>query len=286
VPGKAIDRHSGGMRSSDNTITARDGAIVAAAERLVAAAATGVPCSPVRDLIGNDDLAAAYAVQRRVVAHRKAAGATVVGRKIGLTSPSVQRQLGVDQPDLGVLFDDMEFIDGAAIPCGALLQPRIEAEVAFVLGADLFDGPLDTAQVRGSIGYVLAALEICDSRIASWDISFGDTVADNASAGAYVLGAQRRTLDDVEPVDVVMSMAIDGHEVSAGNGSACLGDPIAAVAWLARTARELGQPLEAGQLILSGALGPIRPVGVGNVAVATLSGLGTVTTRFIEGDEA
>ncbi|MFI6179948.1 2-keto-4-pentenoate hydratase [Nonomuraea sp. NPDC051191] len=257
--------------------------IAAAAGRLTRAAASGVPCAPVRDLIGRDDLAAAYAVQAALTAARLAAGARITGRKIGLTSEAVQRQLGVDQPDFGVLFEDMAYADGAVIPAGRVLQPRAEAEIAFVLGSDLADGPLDARQVRDAVEYGVAALEICGSRIAGWDISFGDTVADNASAGAYVLGTERRTLEEFEPVDVVMSMSIGGQEVSTGTGAACLGDPIEAVVWLARTARDLGEPLRAGQVVLSGALGPMRPVTAGDTVTATLSGLGTVTAGFTEG---
>ena len=260
--------------------------IVAAADRLVSAAASGRPCAPIRHLIGADDLAAAYAVQQRVNEARQAAGAVVIGRKIGLTSAAVQQQLGVDQPDLGVLFDDMVFADGADIPMARLIQPKVEGEVGFVLGADLIDGPLDAAQVRDAIEYAVAALEICDSRIGDWDIRFGDTVADNASSGVYVLGTERRTLHEVEPVAVTMSMQIDDTEVSTGNGAACLGDPLEAVVWLARTARELGQPLKAGQVILSGALGPMAPVEAGSTVSVTVSGLGTVTARFVEGRQA
>ncbi|TSD98075.1 2-keto-4-pentenoate hydratase [Skermania sp. ID1734] len=271
------------MTESTTFAVASETDIVAAADRLANAAATGVPCAPVRDLIGSENLAAAYAVQRHLVTRRENSGASVVGRKVGLTSVAVQRQLGVDQPDLGVLFDDMAYADGDTVPIGTLLQPKVEAEVAFVLGADLVDGPLDAAQVRDAIDSVVAALEICDSRIASWDIRFADTVADNASSGAYVLGSQHFTLDDVEPVDVVMSMSIDGQEVSTGTGAACLGDPIAAVVWLARTARDFGQPLRAGQVVLSGALGPMASAAAGNHVTATLSGLGTVSVRFAEG---
>ncbi|MFE3293181.1 2-keto-4-pentenoate hydratase [Rhodococcus sp. NPDC059234] len=274
------------MNQPTNAVPAREADVAAAADRLTSAAAAGVPCAPVRDLIGSDDLAAAYAVQNRVNGLRQQAGAKVVGRKIGLTSVAVQQQLGVDQPDLGVLFEDMDFADGADIPMSRLIQPKIEGEVGFVLGADLIEGPLDAAQVRGAIDYAVAALEICDSRIENWDIRFGDTVADNASSGVYVLGTERRTLDEVEPVEVTMSMEVDGREVSSGNGAACLGDPIEAVVWLARTARELGQPLLAGQVILSGALGPMAPVGAGNTVTVTVSGLGTVTARFVEGKEA
>lgn len=268
------------MSQPSNSSTASETDIAAAADRLATAAATGVPCAPVRDLIGSDDLVAAYAVQRRVDEIRRNAGAVVVGRKIGLTSVAVQQQLGVDQPDLGVLYADMDFTGSDSIPMDRLIQPKVEAEVAFVLGADLVDGPLDSAQVRDAIEYSVAAIEICDSRVESWDIKFGDTVADNASSGVYVLGTERRTLDEVEPADVVMSMSVDGVEVSTGVGTACLGDPIEAVVWLARTARELGQPLTAGQVILSGALGPMAPVVAGNVVTVNVSGLGSVTTSF------
>jgi 2-oxo-3-hexenedioate decarboxylase/2-keto-4-pentenoate hydratase len=221
-------------------------------------------------------------VQLRLTAERIEAGATVTGRKIGLTSTAVQEQLGVDQPDFGVLFDDMEHADGAVVSAGAVLQPRVEAEIAFVLRADLAEGPLDDAQVREAIDYAVAAIEICGSRVADWDISFGDTVADNASAGGYVLGTQRVPLKGFDPVAAEMTMAIDGETVSTGSGAACLGDPVNAVVWLARQARELGAPLRAGQVILSGALGPMRPVRPGAAVHATVTGLGTVSVTFSE----
>ena len=261
--------------------SAVDAATVATAgDRLVAALTHGQPCAPVRDLIGAADVAAAYLVQEHLNASRTAAGARVVGRKIGATSAAVREQLGVDQPDFGVLFDDMGFADGAEIPAGRLLQPKVEAEVAFVLAEDLDEGPLDAAQVRGAIAYAVAALEIVDSRIQDWDISFADTVADNASSGLYVLGTQRRTLAEVEPVEVTMTLSIDGEQVSTGDGAACLGDPLTAVAWLAHQARTFGQPLRAGQVVLSGALGPMRPVVPGSTVVAEISGLGSVTAHF------
>ncbi|TWV53882.1 2-keto-4-pentenoate hydratase [Streptomyces misionensis] len=271
------------MDESNRLAPASPSDIAAAAERIAEALASGVPCAPVRDLIGRDDLAAAYAVQDRLTERRLAAGAAVVGRKIGLTSEAVQRQLGVDRPDFGFLFDDMAYAEGDTIPFGEVLQPRAEAEIAFVLGADLADGALTREQVAAAIAYAVPALEICGSRIAGWDISFGDTVADNASAGAYVLGEQRLGLDAFDPVAVAMTMTVNGEEVSTGSGADCLGDPVEAVVWLARTARELGEPLRAGQVVLSGALGPMRPVAAGDTVTATLSGLGAVTVRFSEG---
>lgn len=255
-------------------------AIAEAADRLIAAAGTLRPCAPVRDLIGADDVASAYRVQERFNAARIAGGAAVIGRKIGATSAAVQTQLGVDQPDFGVLFDDMRYGEDDVVPMGRLLQPKVEAEVAFVLAKDLAEGPLDVPQVRDAIDHAVAALEIVDSRIADWNITFGDTVADNASSGLFVLGSERRTLDEVEPAEVTMSMTIDGEEASTGNGAACLGDPLNAVAWLAHRAREFGEPLLAGQVILSGALGPMRPVAPGAVVTAHVSGLGSVTATF------
>ncbi|MFZ2511845.1 MAG: fumarylacetoacetate hydrolase family protein [Gordonia sp. (in: high G+C Gram-positive bacteria)] len=264
------------------SITERDAAEAQAAARLLAALQTRTACMPIRDLIGPTDLPAAYRVQERLTAGRVAGGARIIGRKIGLTSHAVQEQMGVDQPDFGVLFDDMAYTDGDAVPIDRLLQPKAEAEVAFVLKKDLGDGPLDTAQIADAIDYGVAAIEICDSRIDGWNIAFADTVADNASSGVYVLGTARKTLEEFAPVDVGMRMLINGVEVSTGNGAACLGDPLNAVAWLARAARDFGEPLRAGQVILSGALGPMRPLAAGDEVTVQISGLGEVTARFSE----
>lgn len=255
-------------------------AVAAATERLRAASRSGVPCAPVRDLIGSDDLAAAYAVQKAVALKRVADGAKKVGRKIGLTSTHVQQQLGVSQPDFGGLFDDMAYAGGDTIPLGAVLQPRVEAEVAFMLGSDLVDGPLEMADVRAAVAYAVPALEVCGSRIAGWDISFGDTVADNASSGVYVLGPRRVALGELEPREVEMTMSIDGTIASTGKGIDCLGDPLHALQWLALQSRDLGDPLRAGELVLSGALGPMRPVSPGSRVTATITGLGSVAVTF------
>jgi len=262
-----------------------DDVVATAAERLRDAAATRTPCAPVRDLIGATDVHAAYRVQSLLTAGRVAEGAQVVGRKIGLTSAAVQQQLGVDQPDFGVLFDDMAHLGGDTIPTARLLQPKVEAEVAFVLSADLADGPYDARSVRPAIAYAVAAIEVVDSRVRDWDISFADTVADNASSGLYVIGPDRRGLDELEPAEVTMQMSVDGEVVSAGQGTACLGDPLAAVAWLANAAVDHGDPLRAGQLVLSGALGPMYPVHPGAIVRAEITGLGAVTARFAAHDD-
>src|SRR4029450_6058177 len=164
--------------------------------------------------------------------------------------------------------------ESSVVPTSRLLQPRVEAEVAFVLREDLADGALSLERVRSAIDYAVAALEICDSRITDWDITFGDTVADNASAGLFVLGSQRRTLQEFRATGVTMTMPVTAQEMATGTGAACLGDPLIAVQWLARQARDLGEPLLAGQVILSGALGPMRPGLPGAATTPGLSGVG------------
>ena len=252
------------------------------ADLLTAATDTGSPISPVRHLIGGADIGLAYAVQQELVRRRRAGGGEVVGRKSGLTSPAVQQQLGVDQPDFGVLFADMDVSTEAEVPSDRLLQPKAEAEVAFVLKEDLTEGDLDEAQIRAAVDYAVAALEIVDSRIADWDISITDTIADNASSGLFVLGEQRLTLEELEPREVSMRLYADGELVSEGSGAACLGDPLNALAWLARTSLSFGEPLRAGQVILSGALGPMVPAVPGTRIRAEISSLGQVAAGFSE----
>jgi 2-keto-4-pentenoate hydratase len=259
-------------------------AIRAAVDRLAKAQRTRVPCAAVRDLIGTDDLPAAYAVQQGLVQGRLAAGATVVGRKIGATSQAVQDQLGVDQPDFGYLMDDMDVSAHDPISMATLLQPRVEAEVAFRLAADIDvpESEITLDLVRAAVDVALPALEIVDSRIAAWGITFTDTVADNASSGLYVVGDQGLPLSEIEPVDVVMSLSINGEERSAGNGAACLGDPLEALRWLAVQAARFGDPLRAGHLILSGALGPFVPFAPGDRVEASISGFAPLSVTFKE----
>jgi 2-keto-4-pentenoate hydratase len=261
--------------------TARaDELIGQAADRLADASTRGVPVPPVRDVLGADDIEAAYAVQQELTHRRLATGAQVVGRKIGLTSPPVQRQLGVDQPDFGVLFADMDVSNCSAVPSHRLLQPKVEAEIAFVLKHDLTDGPASGEEISAAVDYAVAALEIVDSRIAAWDIAITDTIADNASSAMFVLSDTRLKLSEFRTREVSMQMHADGALVSRGNGSLCLGDPLHALGWLARTAAEFGDPLRAGQIVLSGALGPMVPVAPGVRVLADLGPLGTVSATF------
>ncbi|RBM17739.1 2-keto-4-pentenoate hydratase [Prauserella sp. PE36] len=258
-----------------------------AAERLLEATRTHVPCAPVRDVLPDGSGETAYAVQGILTERALADGRRMVGRKVGLTSPAVQRQLGVDRPDFGVLFADMEVPAGTEADSGRLLQPKVEAEIAFVLAADLDAPDLDAAAVRAATAHVVAALEIVDSRIAGWDITFADTVADNASSGLYVLGAERVELGDQDLRTVRMELTDGtGATVSEGTGAACLGDPVEAVLWLAATCRDLGAPLRAGEVVLSGALGPMVPAVLGRTYTAQLSGLGSVSVGFSQDERA
>lgn len=260
-------------------------AVEEAARRLAEAERTRTPCAPVRDLVGSTDVDAAYAVQTLNRDAAIAAGRRVVGRKIGLTAPAVQRQLGVDRPDFGYLYADMDVSAESAVDPGRLIQPKIEAEVAFELVADL-DGAVDAATVRAAAGRAVAALEIVDSRVEGWDITFGDTVADNASSGLFVLGKHWVDLDaDADLAAVAMTLRVDGEDASSGSGAACLGDPFTALAWLAEASLRHGDPLRAGQVVLSGALGAMVPVGPGVAVDAEITGLGRVACRFGRGAE-
>jgi 2-keto-4-pentenoate hydratase len=252
-----------------------------ALERLLEARATGRPCSPVRDLLVPPTVEAAYAVQLAWIESRLDDGAFVVGRKIGLTNPAVQRQLGVDSPDYGFLLTDMFCLDGASIEDRVLLQPRVEAEVAFVLRSDLDLANPTEEDVAAATEYVCAALEIVDSRIADWDIQLVDTIADNASAGAFVLGSERHEIDG-DLANVAMSMHRNKENVSEGVGSDCMGSPLSAVAWLARTCAALGSPLRAGEIVLSGALGRVVDARPGDRFTAEFTGLGSVSVSFAE----
>lgn len=246
----------------------------------------GVPCAPLRGrLVPADDVGMAYEVQRVLVGEWVAAGRRRVGAKVGLTSVAVQRQLGVDQPDFGVLLADMAVPDGGEVPVGRLLQPRVEAEVAFVLGGDLPYEQVTTADVIRATDCVLPAIEIVDSRIASWDISIVDTVADNASSGMFVLGTRPRRLADVDLRHCGMVLEQAGVPVSVGAGAACLGNPVHAVAWLAGTLARAGSPLRAGDVVLSGALGPVVEVRPGAAYRARIAGLGSVQVAFAAAEE-
>jgi 2-keto-4-pentenoate hydratase len=241
---------------------------------------TATPCAPVRDLLPDGDIEAAYAVQEENTKKWLAEGRMLVGRKIGLTSAAIQEQLGVDQPDYGMLFADMSVTNGEEIAAGRLLQAKIEAEIAFVLGDDLNADRLTTVDLINAIDYALPAIEIVDSRISEWDIRLTDTIADNASSGLFVLGDSPRDLSEIDLRLCGMVVDRRGEAVSIGVGAACMGNPLNATRWLAETMARVGRPLSAGDIVLSGGLGAMVTVELGDVFEARISGLGSVTAAF------
>ncbi len=240
----------------------------------------GAPIEPVRDALPDGDVDAAYLVQQTNTAHWVNQGRRIVGRKIGLTAKAVQLQLGVDQPDYGMLFADMCIADGEEIAPGSVLQPRCEAEVALTLHAALDREQLTLVDLIDSVAYALPAIEVVGSRIAGWNIKIVDTVADNASSGLFVLGTRPVMLDDLNLRECGMVMENRGDQVSIGAGVACLGNPLNAALWLARKMVEVGTPLQEGDVIMTGALGPMAPVAAGDVMEARIEGLGSVRAAF------
>ena len=258
------------------------------ADLLWQAQQTGEPCAPPRERSGEGlTLEEAYAVQRRNIGRRCEGGqglegkpARRVGRKIGLTSEAIQRWLGVDQPDYGVLLDDMMVSHGHTAPSGRLLQPRAEAELAFVFRQRLVGAQVTAAAVLAACDFVLPAIEIIDSRIADWKISFEDTIADNASSGMFVLGCHPVRLDQIGDLALAgMALRKNGAVVSTGAGVACLRHPVNAVVWLARALAQFGEAIEPGEVILSGALGPVCEIEAGDWLEAEIAHVGSVSVR-------
>jgi 2-oxopent-4-enoate/cis-2-oxohex-4-enoate hydratase len=222
----------------------------------------------------------AYTVQQRIIARRLEGGETVVGKKIGLTSKAVMDMLKVHQPDFGWLLSGMVFNDGDAIPIDSLIQPKAEGEIAFVLKHDLEGPGVTNADVLAATEGVMACFEIVDSRIRDWKIKIQDTVADNASAGVFVLGDRM-----VDPRRVDLSLAgmvleKNGEVVATGAGAAALGSPVNSVAWLANTLGRLGIALKAGEIVLSGSLAAMLPVQRGDSLRVAIGGIGSCSVRF------
>lgn len=248
----------------------------ATADRLWEAEQTGVTIDPVVGDIAAGDVEAAYAVQRVNTERALSLGRRLIGRKIGLTSLVVQEQFGVYEPDFGALFADTCYGDAEPIPAAKVLQPRVEGEVAIVLAKDLPHADTTIVEMMSAVDYVLPAIEVVASRITGWNITIVDTVADNASSGAFVLGNRPVRLRDVDLRTCAMTMTIDGEVVSEGVGEACLGHPLNAALWLARTMAGRGAPLRAGDVIMSGALGRMAPISAGQRSEVTIEGLGSV----------
>ncbi|MEN6542233.1 fumarylacetoacetate hydrolase family protein [Parvibaculum sp.] len=222
------------------------------------------PVPPLTDSFPGFDVASAYAVQEINTRLRLAAGQRIIGRKIGLTSPAVQAQLGVGEPDYGMLWDCDDASGDAIIAAGDMIQPKVEAEIAFILDKPVREVQPTLEGMAAAIGYAVAAVEIVDSAIADWRIKLADTVADNASGAKFVLGKDRRKLSEIDLHLGGMEMCLNGKQASVGVAAACLGNPLNAARWLAQKMVEVGRPLDAGDVILSGALGPMVNVAPGD----------------------
>lgn len=248
------------------------------ADALWEAAHGGGPIAPLSD---DHELSVgqAYAIQSLNIERAVADGARVMGYKVGLTSNAIQEWLGVDQPDFGTLLDTMEVADGGVLDLSGMLQPRAEGEIAFILGEELAGPGIGAADVIRATSAVVAAIEIIDSRVADWKITFEDTVADNASSGMFVLGTRPVPLDQLSLRTAGLALRKNGRIVSSGAGAACLGNPITAVAWLANTLGREGQSIPAGSIVLSGAMGPVTELSPGDALRADIGGLGNVRFR-------
>jgi 2-keto-4-pentenoate hydratase len=249
-------------------------------EALYHAEVTQRPIAPLTATYPAMTAADAYSVQQVMLA-KKLAGRTILGRKVGLTSKAMQQMLGVDQPDYGVLADDMVIEDGGDCRLSELIQPKVEPEIAFILAKDLTGPGLTAAEVLAATEYITASLEIVDSRITNWQIKLADTIADNASSARYVLGKARVVPGQLDLRLVGMVMEKNGQLVDTGAGAAALGHPAEAVAWLANKLAEFGVSLKAGEVILPGALCRAIEVKSGDVVRAEFAGLGQVSVRFV-----
>ncbi len=239
-----------------------------------------IPITPLSTEEPELSTAEAYAIQHAGLEQRIATGERLVGRKIGLTSQAMQQQLGVDQPDYGFLLETMVVPSGGTIAFEHLIQPRIEPEIAFWLAADVRGPGVTIEQVIKATRGVSAALEVVDSRIANWRIKLADTIADNASSARVILSEQIFPVDAFDMAKVNVTMTRNREEVGSGTGAAVLGHPAAAVAWLANKLSEFGIGLEAGQLVLPGAMCAAVSIVQGDTIHATFDGLGDVAISF------
>lgn len=254
--------------------------IAVCADRLYEAQRTRSAIAPLTQEFPELTADDAYAIQLVNVNRLLAQGARISGKKIGLTSPGMQELLGVNEPDYGHLFTCMDC--DAAVPTDELMQPKIEAEIAFILGRDLPNRYVTAQDVIDATESVCAAFEIVDSRVANWKIKLADTISDNASSGRYVLGSKRVCPAGIDLAKVTMTTEKAGEGIiSEGDGSAVMGDPAVSVAWLANCMRRYGVALKKSEVVLSGAFAAAPPAKKGDVFTATFSILGSVTARFV-----
>ncbi|MGH3950299.1 MAG: 2-keto-4-pentenoate hydratase [Pseudonocardiaceae bacterium] len=261
-------------------------AIADAAGRLLLAYQDHTPISPIIADFPEADVTAAYRIQQEQVQRWVKAGDPVKGHKVGLSSLAMQRQMGVHQPDYGHLLSGMFHLEHLPIDATGYLQPKIEPEIAFVLGRALSGPGVTVADAIRAVDFVVPALEIVDSRIRDWQISIVDTIADNASSGGVVLGSRPTRLDAVDLRTTGCTFHVNGAIVSTGAGGAVLGSPINALVWLANTVGPLGITLEPGHVVLPGSMTRAEPVQAGDTVVAAMGDLGSVTAVLARPEDA
>ena len=254
------------------------------AARLRQAAADGRPIAPLTDTAPGLTVQDAYAIQRDNIAVALKSGRRVVGHKIGLTSVAMQTMLGVDEPDFGVLLDDMAVEEDEGCALDDLIAPRVEAEIAFLLGRDLAGPGVTAVTAAGAVAGAMPALEVIDSRVADWKITIADTVADNASSGRFVVGPVLTAIDGLDLRLLGMVLERNGDLVATAAGAAVLGSPLRCLAWLANKLAEFDEELKAGDIVLSGALHGAVNIAAGDVFRAEFAHLGSVTGRFYTRD--
>lgn len=250
------------------------------ADQLAAAEQTGVGISPLTSVDPVLTAKEAYSIQLENIYRKVEAGQRIVGKKIGLTSLAMQKLLGVDEPDYGHLLDSMVVENGGVISVDKVLQPKVEAEIAFVLKKELRGPNVTALDVIQATDYILPALEIVDSRVTDWKIKIADTVADNASSGFYVLGGKPVKISDVDLELLGVAFYKNGELANTGVGAAALGNPANCVAWLANRLSEFDISLQPGEVILSGALSAAVEAKSGDSYTARFAHLGTVSVSF------
>jgi len=243
---------------------------------LLQAEITQEACAPIRSHLKELDLESAYKIQKINVDQKIAKGGIEIGKKIGLTSFKVQEQLGVDQPDFGVLLQHMQFQQGENLAFAELMQPKAEAEIAFILKEDLKGKNITTEDVILATDYITSAIEIVGSRIKDWNIKITDTIADNASSSHFILGTKKANVQEIDLENSKMQLFVNDQLVSEGDGTSCMGNPLNSVVWLANKMNDLGNPLKKGEIILSGALGPMVNLNPSDKVKANIEGLGDI----------
>lgn len=256
--------------------------LVVIAEQLYKAEINSTPIPPIRTSFPDEkDIEAAYKIQKLITEKKLANGTKIIGKKIGLTSFAVQEQLGVDEPDFGILTEDMQIENHGKLDSKKLMQPKAETEWAFVLKQNLNQEHIEIKHIKEAIDYALVAIEIVGSRIENWNIKITDTIADNASASHFVIGTQKIDLSDLDLEKSKMQLFKNDELLSEGTGKACMGNPLNALLWLAQTMQKHQQPLKAGEIILSGALGPMVNIAEGDKIKTQINGFEEVSFEVV-----